>query len=283
MSGRLIERAPAKINLTLRVIGRRADRYHTLESLVAFAGLADELALDPGDILGLNVRGTFAQASGPQAENLVLKAVSALGLPTGQFTLEKNIPVAAGLGGGSSDAAAALRLIARATALPLSDTRFTGVAGKLGADVAVCLEPRGRIMRGVGEELSGPLALPTVPVLLVNPGVALPTKDVFGALAEADKTTKSLEEENIPRERSAFMTWLAGYGNDLTRAARRRAPVIGQVLEELAVLPNARVSRMSGSGATCFALFESEADCRAGEQKLRAAHKNWWLWSGALG
>ena len=185
MSATLLEKAAAKINLTLRVIGRRADGYHDLESLVAFADVADVLTLQPGQEDRLEVSGPFAGMSGAVADNLVLKALSALrqrisGLKGGRFLLEKNVPVAAGLGGGSADAAAALRLIARANALALDDPRVLEASRAVGADVPVCLDPRPRIMRGVGELLSPPIELPALPAVLVNPSVALATRDVFG-------------------------------------------------------------------------------------------------------
>jgi len=158
----LLERAPAKINLTLRVIGRRADGYHELESLVVFADLADKLELQPAAKDRLEIIGPFAGKSGPAAENLVLKASTALRdrvghLKGGLFLLEKNVPVAAGLGGGSADAAAALRLVARANGLALDDDRLISAARAVGADVPVCLDPRPRVMRGVGAVLSRPL------------------------------------------------------------------------------------------------------------------------------
>ena len=168
MSEPLVEQAPAKINLTLRVRGRRADGYHELESLVAFADLADTLTLQPGGTAALEVCGPFAAASGPVADNLVLKAVAALrkgidGLTAGRFQLEKKLPVAAGIGGGSADAAAALRLLARVNGLALDDPRLSAAALATGADVPVCLAARPCIMRGLGERLSAPLALPSLP------------------------------------------------------------------------------------------------------------------------
>ena len=157
MSAVLVEKAPAKINLTLRVLGRRADGYHRLESLVAFADLADTLSLQPGGDAALDITGPFAAACGPVAGNLVLKALAALrqrvaGLNAGRFLLDKNIPVAAGLGGGSADAAAALRLLARGNGLALDDARLAAAAPAVGADVPVCLESRARIMRGVRQD-----------------------------------------------------------------------------------------------------------------------------------
>jgi 4-diphosphocytidyl-2-C-methyl-D-erythritol kinase len=181
------EPAPAKVNLTLRVIGRRADGYHDIESLVAFAAVGDTLTFTPGQSLELAVRGPTAVASGEVTDNLVLKAARGLaerveGLKVGRFILSKRLPVAAGLGGGSADAAAALRLLARANAITLDDPRLMAAARATGADVPVCLDPRPRLMRGIGDILSDPLDLPRLPAVLVNPRVAVPTKDVFAAL-----------------------------------------------------------------------------------------------------
>ncbi len=161
---RLVEHAPAKVNLTLAVLGRRADGYHLLDSLVVFADAGDRLTLTPGGALALQVRGVTAKQAGPVESNLVFKAAKALAteipnLKLGRFTLDKRLPVAAGLGGGSSDAAAALRLLARANRLKRNDKRLLKVAGGVGADVPVCVDPRPRRMRGIGEKLSTPLAI----------------------------------------------------------------------------------------------------------------------------
>ncbi len=183
----LIENAPAKVNLTLRIVGRRVDGYHELESLVAFAQVGDRLSYAPRGQLELSVRGPTAPAAGAIADNLVLRAARALadqvrGLETGRFVLSKHLPVAAGLGGGSADAAAALRLLARANRIARDDLRLMQAARLTGADVPVCLDCRPRVMRGIGEILSEPLDLPLLPVVLVNPNVALPTSQVFAAL-----------------------------------------------------------------------------------------------------
>ena len=180
----LVARAPAKVNLTLRVLGRRADGYHELESLVVFADCGDRLTFTPGGVLALTLSGATASAAGADADNLVLKAARALAahmpdLILGAFHLEKNLPVAAGLGGGSSDAAAALRLIAQANKLAPDSPHLQAAARTTGADVPVCLDPRPRVMRGIGEQLSEPLPLPQLPAVLVNPSVALATKQVF--------------------------------------------------------------------------------------------------------
>jgi len=280
----LLERAPAKINLTLRVCGRRADGYHELESLVAFADVADNLKLQPEPEDRLEVTGPFAGMSGPSSENLVLKACAALrdrfgSLKGGYFLLEKNIPVAAGLGGGSSDAAAALRLLARANGLSLDDDRFMSAARAVGADVPVCLDPRPRSMRGVGEVLSRPLDLPPLPAVLVNPGMPLATRDVFARMT-IEQRTRSVGD--IPREFDTLIEFLKRDGNDLTTAASACAPIITEVLDTLQSLPAVQLARMSGSGATCFALFRTPTEAAAAAQRL-SEKKSWWLRTTSLG
>jgi 4-diphosphocytidyl-2-C-methyl-D-erythritol kinase len=274
----LAEQAPAKINLTLRVIGRRADGYHELESLVGFADLADRLTLSPQAQTALALRGPFAGACGPDADNLVLKAVAALGtrnggVKAGRFTLEKNLPVAAGLGGGSADAAAALRLLARLNGIGAVELADAALA--VGADVPVCLDAKARVMRGLGEILSAPLSLPALPALLVNPGVPLSTRAVFVAFAGARGSEKPLGA--VPTTTDALIGFLGEHGNDLTQAAISCAPEIEAVLDALARLPGARLARMSGSGPTCFALFGTPAQAAAAAQQLAARHRGWWV------
>ncbi len=275
----LTEQAPAKINLTLRVLGRRADGYHELESLVAFADLADTLTLRPGDSLALDVAGPFAAASGSVAGNLVLKAVAALsqrvgGVMAGHFLLEKNIPVAAGIGGGSADAAAALRLLARANGIALDDARLMDAARAVGADVPVCLASKPCIMRGVGEQLSPPLDWPRLAAVLVNPGVALATRDVFAKFAVPQGGAPIAD---VPRTQQAMPAFLAQHGNDLTQAAVACAPVIDDVLAQLRDVPGSLLARMSGSGATCFALFASRDEAATAASMLQARHADWWV------
>jgi 4-diphosphocytidyl-2-C-methyl-D-erythritol kinase len=285
----LSEQALAKINLTLRVFGRRqsGDKagYHTLESLVAFADLADTLTLQPG-ALALDVSGPFAASSGKTADNLVLKAAAALGrhvkgLKAGHFRLEKNIPVAAGLGGGSADAAAALRLLARANDLSLDDARLMLAALEVGADVPVCLTSRACIMQGSGERLSPPLDLPPLPALLVNPGIALATRDVFAKFG--DRFDSRADDTQVPRERGALIEWLSIHDNDLTPAAIACAPVITEVLEALRAAPGALLARMSGSGATCFALFSTAGEAAAAAAALHSRHDDWWVMPAIIG
>jgi 4-diphosphocytidyl-2-C-methyl-D-erythritol kinase len=282
----LAEKAPAKINLNLRVLGRRADGYHWLESLVVFADLADTLSLQPGRDAALDVSGPFAAACGPVAGNLVLKAIAALraqvtGLKVGRFMLEKNITVAAGLGGGSADAAAALRLLARANDLPPDDARLAAAAPAIGADVPVCLSPCTLIMRGVGEDLSDPLDLPQLPALLVNPGVPLSTRDVFAKFSGKFDVAPALAK--VPGDFAALIEWLGGQNNDLTQPAIACVPVIADVLKALSALPGVRLARMSGSGPTCFALFASAGEVATAARLLRAERKGWWVHPTTLG
>jgi 4-diphosphocytidyl-2-C-methyl-D-erythritol kinase len=286
VSASLVEKAPAKINLILHVLGRRADGYHELESLVAFADLADTLTLLPGVTSALDITGPFATACGPSAGNLVFKAVAALrqriGGPTaGRFLLEKNIPVAAGIGGGSADAAAALRLLARVNGLEHGDPRLNEAALEVGADVPVCLASRARIMRGIGEILSPPLDMPPLPAVLVNPGVPLATRDVFAKFAGPHGSKTSIA--NLPRSPDAMIELLARHGNDLTDTAVACLPQIAEVLERLRALPGIRLARMSGSGATCFALFAAPGDAAAGAQRLQAECKDWWVCPTTIG
>ena len=285
MSATLLEKAPAKINLTLRVLGRRADGYHEIESLVAFADFGDVLTLRTDAAEGLEITGPFGGKSGPIGENLVLKAVAAgrervAGLKAGHFLLEKNIPVAAGLGGGSADAAAALRLVARVNAVALDDPRLMSAARATGADVPVCLHPHARIMRGIGERLSAPTNLPPLSALLVNPLVPLATRDVFGKFAGGRGGDSHADA--VPKEFSRLIDFLKQHDNDLTDAACACAPVVGEILETLRALPDARLVRMSGSGPTCFALFATPSEGIAAAQKLRAGRPDWWVQSAVI-
>jgi 4-diphosphocytidyl-2-C-methyl-D-erythritol kinase len=278
-----VEHAPAKVNLTLHVLGRRGDGYHDLESLVAFARHGDRLTFTPGDEFALAVGGPNAERIGEAGDNLVLKAVRALaaridGLRLGSFHLEKRLPVAAGLGGGSADAAAALRLIACHNGIALDDGRLFEAARLTGADVPVCLEPRARTMRGIGDVLSAPLGLPPLPAVLVNPGVAVPTRDVFAALGIAPGAQRRpADAAEVPRQRAALLTFLAGRANDLEPAALAVAPAIATTLAALRAVPGCRLARMSGSGATCFALFPSAHAASAAARSLVSAHPSWWV------
>ena len=280
------EKAPAKINLTLRVLCRRADGYHDIESLVAFAGVGDALTFTPGDDLALTVGGPTAAAAGDVADNLVLKAARALaervaGVRLGRFTLSKRLPVAAGLGGGSADAAAALRLLARANALAPDDPRLSQAARATGADVPVCLDPRPRRMRGIGDILSDPLDLPRLFAVLVNPGVAVATADVFAALAAPPAGQSAPAAQ--PLGPAPLLAEIAGGRNDLEAPAIELEPAIADVLAVLRKLPGCRLARMSGSGPTCFGLFDSSRAASAAGRTLRVGYPAWWVRATVLG
>ena len=275
----LTARAPAKVNLTLHVLGRRADGFHDLDSLVAFAGVADRLTFLPGADLGLSVHGPTAPQAGADSDNLVLRAARHLAarvpnLEMGHFALEKRLPVAAGVGGGSSDAAAALRLLAQHNALAPNDARVIEAARATGSDVPVCLDPRARTMRGAGETVGAPLAMPNLYAVLVNPRVAVETAPVFKALGLTPGTV--LAAQSVDVATISLASIIAGR-NDLEAQAKRVAPVIGDVLAALAALPGNRLARMSGSGATCFALFDTCHAAARGARLLRLGHPDWWI------
>ena len=281
----LSEKAFAKFNLTLHVLGRRADGYHELESLVAFAGVADHLTFEPGAGDDLAISGPFAGRSGPVKDNLVLKALGELrrrvpGLKGGRFHLEKILPVAAGIGGCSADAAAALRLLARANGLAASDPRLLAAAKSVGADVPVCVDPRPRIMRGIGEILSAPLDLPALPAVLVNAGVALTTHEVFRQFSSRNGGSGLA---GVPIEAAALIGFLKQHENDLTAAAIACAPVVDEVLAALRSAAGSRLARMSGSGATCFALFGSREAAAAAAEYLGSRHGDWWIQATTIG
>lgn len=285
MSDILSERAPAKINLTLHVLGRRDDGWHELESLVVFSRSGDLLSLTPGPDLTLTVFGPSAAESGSTEDNLVCKAARHLaarvdGLMLGAFQLEKRLPVAAGIGGGSSDAAAALRLLARANHLSLDDPRLIDAARTTGADVPVCLAAKGRMMMGFGEKLGPVLQLPPLMALIVNPRQPVETKHVFARMNVAPGTeTHFGKHPDIATglEANALYDLLRKGRNDMEDAACTIAPIIGDVLAVLSAAPGCKLARMSGSGATCFALF---ADCKAAARARKTilkAHPEWWV------
>lgn len=290
----LIDEGRAKVNLTLRVVGRRTDGFHDLESVVAFADCADRLTLTPGSDLTLQMSGPLAQACGETSDNLVLKATRLLaervpGLKSGNFTLDKVLPVAAGIGGGSADAAAALRLLAKLNGLALDDERLHEVALATGADVPVCLASRACDMTGVGDTLT-PLSLPTMPCVMINPCVPVPTKDVFKALGLRNGellvgATDVFRGTDWPEAGASVEDWvevLAASNNDLEAPAMRIQPVIGEVIAALNATNGAWLARMSGSGATCFAIYENTAEAGRAAEKIRRDHPGWWVHSGTL-
>lgn len=278
----LSEFAPAKVNLHLHVVGRRDDGYHLLDSLVVFAGVGDRLTVSPADGLSLSVTGPFAEGLAGEADNLVLRAAHALaeqaGVPAvGKLVLEKNLPVASGIGGGSADAAAALRLLCRFWGL--KPNASGGVASGLGADVPVCLTGRPALMSGIGDVLAPAPPLPDVGMVLVNPGVAVSTPAVFRGRTGPFSGFAALGKDGW-REAGDFVAALGNTRNDLEAPARQLAPAIGEVLASVAAAPGCMLVRMSGSGATCFGLFSSPAAARAAAGTIRRG--GWWVWGGGL-
>ncbi|WP_131119730.1 4-(cytidine 5'-diphospho)-2-C-methyl-D-erythritol kinase [Lichenihabitans psoromatis] len=286
----LTARAPAKINLSLHIVRRREDGYHDLESLVAFAGAGDLLSLEPGPDLTLETSGPTAAAAAIGGDNLVLRAARALrelvpDLTLGAFRLTKRLPVAAGIGGGSSDAAAALRLLAEANAMPADDERLFAAARATGADVPVCLDPRARMMRGTGERLGPPLRLQPLAAVLVNPGIGLETRHVFGRMGLQPGQDHGMPAHPDVGDRPTgdhLFGLLRKSRNDMEDAASVLAPVISDVLAVLGAAIGCRLTRMSGSGTTCFAIFD---DCRAASRAARTVrrdHPGWWVKSTVL-
>jgi len=284
---RKLWRAPAKVNLTLRVLARRADGYHELESLVAFAGACDWLEFEPGGPLSLEVMGPTAPSAGPMDDNLVLRAARALaetvpGLRLGHFRLFKALPVAAGLGGGSSDAAAALRALANANNMGADDLRIWAAARATGADVPVCLDPRARMMRGVGELIGPALGMAPLPTVLVNPGVAVPTPQVFAGLGLARGEIHGRADAREIDLADMFAALATGR-NDLQPIAEVIAPQIREARDLLKASQGVRLARMSGSGATCFALFANRHRAAHAARALRALRPAWWVRATYLG
>ncbi len=281
----LLENAPAKVNLTLRVLGRRADGYHEIESLVAFAEIGDTVEMEAGSGQPLEITGPFADFCGPAADNLIVKALAELRrripeVQAGTFRLEKRLPVAAGLGGGSADAAAALRLLARINKIAPHDSRLASAALAIGADVPVCRDPSPRVMRGIGELLSAPVRLASMPAVLVNPRVPLSTRDVF-AQHRAGGESRKLPQ--IPDDPDALLELLNGHENELTAAAIACAPIVGEVLAELNGMEGVRLARMSGSGPTCFAILRSYEAAVGAAESLLKRRSNWWVCATHIG
>ena len=278
--------APAKLNLYLHVLGRRADGYHLLDSLVAFAAIGDEVTVEPATKLSLSVSGPAAAAlAGPPADNLVWRAAELLARraarpPAAALALLKNLPVASGIGGGSSDAAAALRALAELWGVGWDQAAMMALAGELGADVPACLIGRALWLGGIGDRVEPAPPLPPVTALLANPGMPLPTAAVFGSYAPPYSAPARFA--GMPADAGALAGLLAERRNDLTAAAIRLVPEIGAVLDRLAALEGALLARMSGSGATCFALFAEEAAAQAAVQRLARDEPRWWVAAGRL-
>jgi len=282
-----VELARAKVNLALHITGRREDGYHLLDSLVAFPQIGDRVALEPATELDLRLEGPFARnLAGPAGDNLVLKAVrrfaeaAGIDLPSLRLTLTKRLPVASGIGGGSSDAATTLRLLEDFTGIYLSEEAMHALALSLGADVPVCLYPEAQRMQGIGDELTPAPALPSCGIVLVNPKVAVSTPAVFEALATRDNAPLPLLPDTFA-SLAELAAYLASCRNDLQAPAMELCPEIGEVLAALEADNRIELARMSGSGASCFGLCDRNAAIEI-ERGLRAARPDWWIASGPL-
>lgn len=262
------EFAPAKINLTLHVTGQRADGYHLLDSLVVFADIGDWITIAAADGLGLTVTGPMAAGVPADAGNLVVRAAELAGASDVAITLEKHLPMAAGIGGGSSDAAATLRALAGGHVAHMPDPLA------LGADVPVCLAACSARMSGIGDIVTPVSGVPALPAVLVNPGVSVATPDAFRAL----ERRSGAPMPDIPTRAgiAEFVAWLADQRNDLQVAAERLEPVVSKVVDAVTE-SGALLSRMSGSGATCFGLFETEAAANRAAAALSRANPTWWV------
>ncbi len=278
--------AKAKVNLSLNILGKRDDSYHELESLVVFADFGDDLTLDCSRPPGLSVEGEFAQKITDTENNLIIRVAKSFQnhypeSKTGHFHLNKNIPVAAGLGGGSSDAAAALRLLAKTNGMTLDQPALQDMAKNTGADVPVCLSGKARFMTGIGEKLGAELDLPELHAVLVNPGCPIATADIFNTLA-APAYAANCQPAQRFNTKADFINWLKIQKNDLEQPALFLKPEIAHVLSALRTDGNPLFARMSGSGATCFAVYENkQASFNAG-QSLKKHHPEWWVRSVIL-
>ncbi len=278
--------APAKVNLYLHVTGRRADGYHLIDSLVGFADIGDRLTVRPDASLSLEIGGPQAAGlAGSGADNLVLRAARLLAEDAGvtvgaAIDLHKNLPVAAGIGGGSSDAAAALRALARLWHVASDEEALSRLGARLGADVPVCVFARAAWVGGIGERIEAAPPLPDAGILLANPRVELPTAAVFaawhGRFGEAARFAP------MPRDAAGLAAALSQRRNDLTEAAIGLVPEIAAVLSALCRLPGALIALMGGSGATCFALFADRAVAEQACAALVAAEPRWWCAAGGF-
>ena len=276
--------AAAKVNLYLHVAPPTPDGYHPIASLMAFADVGDTIAGDPAPELSLQIGGPFGEGLSAGPDNLVLRAAAALLARAGRpgagarLVLTKALPIAAGLGGGSSDAGAALRLLNAMHGLGFDDLALEGVAAEIGADGAACLRARLLVAEGRGEKLSPAPAMPPLPAVLVNPGALSPTGPVYRAYDASGAPGAADRPEPPPlRTVRAAAEWLARCRNDLEAPALGLEPRIGEALDALKAEPEALLTRMSGSGATCFALTNTRADAEAVAARIAAAQPGWWV------
>jgi 4-diphosphocytidyl-2-C-methyl-D-erythritol kinase len=281
VSGGLLVAAPAKLNLFLHVGDKRADGHHDLESLVAFTLCGDEIHFEPDESISLSLSGPFGAQLSADEDNLALRAAMLLAEKTGirrgaRVHLCKILPVASGLGGGSADAAAVLRGLVRLWEIDFDREGLGEVGASLGADVPVCIDSTTAWMEGKGERVCALPPLPKARVLLVNPGVPVPTAQVFTTLRER-RGVGATPPQGAFTDVYALAHFLRERTNDLEAPARAIAPIIGEVLQEIEKLPDVLLARMSGSGATCFGLFSDEEQVRGAGVVLRSRHPQWWI------
>lgn len=274
------ENAPAKINLCLHVTGRRLDGYHLLDSLVVFADVADRVFVTPAHGLSLVVAGPEGAGLQAEADNLVLRAARLFGVSDAALVLDKRLPIASGIGGGSADAAATLRALQRLTGLPMPP--MSDIL-RLGADVPVCLDGRRSRMTGIGEKVTQLPALPRLACVLVNPRLPVPTPQVFAALTSRENPPLANLPHSALSSAESFATWLAAHTrNDLIPPAREVAPILADVQAALEATPDCVLARMTGSGGTHFGLFATDDAAEAAAAVLKAAHPFWWIETGRI-
>ncbi len=277
--------APAKLNLYLHVVGKREDGYHLLDSLAAFVDIGDTLTLTPAATLSFSVDGPFAAGLDDSDSNLVIRAARAFGKAAGRdpkiaFHLTKRLPVASGIGGGSADAAACLRALSQLWGLDADSDLVLTVAAALGADIPVCVKGKAEFMRGIGTEFDPAPRLPSAGIVLVNPNIALSTPAVYRA--RVGGFSQPMQFAESPKDARALCALLARRGNDLTSAAISIVPEIEHVLTSIGGDSTCLLSRMSGSGATCFGIYENRRTAEDAAAVLRQAHPEWWIEAGEL-
>jgi len=277
----LAEAAPAKVNLALHVTGRRGDGYHLIESLAVFTRFGDRLQVSAAEEDGLAVSGRYAAGVPVDGRNLIAMARDALRKAAGSrnafpvaIALEKNLPVASGIGGGSSDAAATLRLLARIWGLDIDAAELAEIALSLGADVPMCLAAQPLVARGIGENVEPLPAVPSLGLVLVNPGVPVSTPQVFSALRRRDNEPLPALPARI--DFHSLRNWLEATRNDLEAPAREIQPAVADALRALK-RADAGFARMSGSGATCFGLYETGNVAKRAAAAIRARHPDWFV------
>jgi 4-diphosphocytidyl-2-C-methyl-D-erythritol kinase len=278
--------APAKLNLYLHIIGKRADGYHLLDSLVAFTDISDSLTLTPAQSLTFTADGPYAKDLGDDpSSNLVVRAAQELAAACGRkadiaFHLTKNLPVASGIGGGSADAAACLKGLAGLWDIDPTGETVRRVAGRLGADIPACVEGKAGFLGGIGTEIDPAPLLPSTGILLVNPGIGLPTPAVYRA--RTGDFSPPMRFDTAPADARDLAGLLSLRGNDLTAAAISIVPEIEVVIATLAAAPRCLLARMSGSGATCFGMFDDAETAGEAAAVIAHEHPDWWCASGKL-